>query len=1581
MTRMTRVICLALAGTSRCLRQADLLAFRFYNASCPRVNSALGLEIVNNASLSHIVEPATVYRVVEVPLSIATVPDQFRLVCHLFFCLSMPPNALHSLHRNSESQVYESAQLDVLSLSLLNTSPNMPSTAQPSTPSNAPDNAPSKMSSVQEPSLASAGTKACPGALQSAEPMVPTPGTVGVAPSSGRQRTRKTRTDAQSQARAGQELKKPVPYDETGAYPVAGEERFNTKKCVWECPFPGCDEEVRDTEGDMGKHFAQDHPLKGGGKYDCALLVKEKTGSQDIRRCAKSYEKARGLGRHVLVFHMELGQKMCPMCGESVVCSMEPDGSVRDETSVLALVSLSSPVLYRCIQVLVCCYVWTVALVPLSSLISIFSRAVYILLVSTSSFESLIDEPALRFLGSDLPREPFLQLPSTSTMMWSPPSRVPASPEDLPSLLSGMLKGARGFQAYQHNVNVPGSMPPPNRRVTLVDQNTVMYSIFECHPSACLRASDESVLCASVHLTRLIPYNITTRCYFCFYGGSRVLRFLLQLVYRSRPSRSSRRLHRLFRLVLSRILLDAWFDMFLLAVYAVVAVCSCLLAWKLLRQRVRQAPLRKISGPPSASFLKGNSLYALSLVVYCPTTLSGNLPQVYSREHGWDFHSGILEKFGMIVRLHGWVGDTMLYVSDPRALHNIIVKDQYIFEETSGFISNNLLNFGPGLLLTLGDHHHQQRKLLNPVFSRNHMRYMIPIFQRICGQLRDQLVERVQDGPQDVEIIHWMTATVLELIGQARLGYSFECVKIPPADPVPTHGILHVPALGRPSRPAPHLDFRHTTRPLAVPALSRRTSRISVSSSLSDSTPVSDPKSPSASVNTFGPTRIPHSPPLSHIHEPPIHPDGQNPRVSMGHSISEEDPIELSRLSLDEINRATPSPMLFTEREPAHTTPPAAEDSISSINMADLPAADDDDDDDAAFDLAAQALHLEMHAARSKSSPHKSRIGRAMRSDSSPNLPNMNGQSSKSFPSKEPVGPFPSTAQPDGRASSPDISTIMAATPRPRQRSTSSVGSRPRSVSSRRVRSATPKSLPGSRRTSAAASAIALHRRQSEGETIHVPSSNLAYMQPNSEDDAYWNEDSYVDDYGVVLRGGHGLEEIGSALEDEQNDGEYDSDSSIDLHTPLPNLMLRDGMLSPHSKILPQNSRTPSPLLSTADGGRPGSILSVASTAAGSMMTKSGIFKDERDTVKRRVRHRDGRLLRGGIGLTTGLGWSDSEDEDAPSPLTKRLSTLSKKSSSSSLRPHPLSRSYSAGESSHNARRSVQSKGRSSLPPTSWVPSNSNASALSLSIPEHMSDPLPPKTTRFSEPLPGSVAEEKDVETQTPSTSSSSSLVAPATPGDVEDAAGTQWGRDKTLPPVPNLRRIPSAVSTRSATNRIISSPNFTQSTGASVRPGSSASSSSSVGASMGHGRPRIAPSTPRLSPSTTPRSALTPRPLQLPSVLAAGLQPGEPAVKTGLLGYNRNLHDKQRSRTASGPSMPSVRHDRALLTPQTAPVGVDMQKQQMSSLGNGSDKPKPRTGTGMAYRKSSNSSTAQTRMRLPSTNGQRPVPGTAAIL
>ncbi|OAX38838.1 hypothetical protein K503DRAFT_770051 [Rhizopogon vinicolor AM-OR11-026] len=142
--------------------------------------------------------------------------------------------------------------------------------------------------------------------------------------------------------------------------------------------------------------------------------------------------------------------------------------------------------------------------------------------------------------------------------------------------------------------------------------------------------------------------------------------------------------------------------------------------------------------------------------------------------------------------------------------------------------------------------------------------------------------------------------------------------------------------------------------------------------------------------------------------------------------------------------------------------------------------------------------------------------------------------------------------------------------------------------------------------------------------------------------------------------------------------------------------MLRHGLLSPHSKLLPTSPSDPN-RLSIASNFSHTSLQSQFSTFSNlsdaSLVTNSSTGskhpKDSRDTPSRRVRHRDGRLLRGGIGLTTGLGWSDSEDEDAPSPLTRRLSALnlSRRSSAtsistshsySSLRsPHPLSRSIS----------------------------------------------------------------------------------------------------------------------------------------------------------------------------------------------------------------------------------------------------------------------------------------------------------------
>ncbi|PIL23231.1 cytochrome P450 [Ganoderma sinense ZZ0214-1] len=176
--------------------------------------------------------------------------------------------------------------------------------------------------------------------------------------------------------------------------------------------------------------------------------------------------------------------------------------------------------------------------------------------------------------------------------------------------------------------------------------------------------------------------------------------------------------------------------------------------WKYFRQVFVKSPLDNLPGPPAESFLYGN------------------LRQILDK-NGWDFLK-TLESYDGVAKLHGPLGHRMLFVFDPTAMHNIIVKDQYIFEEAAFFIKSNQLHFGPGLLGTLGDHHRKQRKLLNPVFSIAHMRRMIPIFNDVGHQTAIASRVPANGDLAELDMLTWMARTALELIGQAGLGYSFD---------------------------------------------------------------------------------------------------------------------------------------------------------------------------------------------------------------------------------------------------------------------------------------------------------------------------------------------------------------------------------------------------------------------------------------------------------------------------------------------------------------------------------------------------------------------------------------------------------------------------------------------------------------------------------------------------------------------------------------------------------------------------------------------------------------------------------------
>jgi hypothetical protein len=113
--------------------------------------------------------------------------------------------------------------------------------------------------------------------------------------------------------------------------------------------------------------------------------------------------------------------------------------------------------------------------------------------------------------------------------------------------------------------------------------------------------------------------------------------------------------------------------------------------------------------------------------------------------------------------------------------------------------------------------------------------------------------------------------------------------------------------------------------------------------------------------------------------------------------------------------------------------------------------------------------------------------------------------------------------------------------------------------------------------------------------------------------------------------------------------------------------MFQHGLLSPWSKLFTATG-TLSSLMGDLAGVDTCSMSSASQTSlapthsaasitpnvsTASNMFKSGLYKGEQDTTRRRVHHCDGKLLRGGIGPTTGSGWSNSKDEDAPNLLTR----------------------------------------------------------------------------------------------------------------------------------------------------------------------------------------------------------------------------------------------------------------------------------------------------------------------------------------
>nr|ANC28039.1 cytochrome P450 [Polyporus umbellatus] len=193
------------------------------------------------------------------------------------------------------------------------------------------------------------------------------------------------------------------------------------------------------------------------------------------------------------------------------------------------------------------------------------------------------------------------------------------------------------------------------------------------------------------------------------------------------------------------------------ALCTLLAAISVYLVWWLVRPYVQTHALDIIPGPSPKSLLSGSM-------------------SEFSHRQGSRFWTHATETYGDVFKIFVYQRRRLLIVSDPKALHSVLIGDQEFFAKRLAPLDITLLLLGPGLVSTRGEQHRRQRKQLNPAFSVAHLRDVTHILYNVAHQVRNAIQRSVpkDDTAKIIDVNGWMTRTTLEMLGQASLGYSFD---------------------------------------------------------------------------------------------------------------------------------------------------------------------------------------------------------------------------------------------------------------------------------------------------------------------------------------------------------------------------------------------------------------------------------------------------------------------------------------------------------------------------------------------------------------------------------------------------------------------------------------------------------------------------------------------------------------------------------------------------------------------------------------------------------------------------------------
>lgn len=153
-----------------------------------------------------------------------------------------------------------------------------------------------------------------------------------------------------------------------------------------------------------------------------------------------------------------------------------------------------------------------------------------------------------------------------------------------------------------------------------------------------------------------------------------------------------------------------------------------------------------------------------------------------------------IKQYGSTFRYRILGGGWRFFTADPIAL-------SYILQHADTFPKPDLTReqmetfLGNGVLIAEGADHRRQRKILNPSFSQAAVREMVPMFMDKAYELKDTLVQIVNDpsieasatppvagdvvdGTRKIDVMKFLAQATLDVIGLAGFNYDFRSLSL-----------------------------------------------------------------------------------------------------------------------------------------------------------------------------------------------------------------------------------------------------------------------------------------------------------------------------------------------------------------------------------------------------------------------------------------------------------------------------------------------------------------------------------------------------------------------------------------------------------------------------------------------------------------------------------------------------------------------------------------------------------------------------------------------------------------------------------